>query len=63
MKQLVGRIASETLFYLGHWVHFPMVWFDWAWLYPVYSGLMNASHNIQTWAGNAGPWGTVKEDV
>ena len=63
MKQLVARAVSEVLYYLGHWTHFPMIWFDWAWLYLVYSGLMNASYDVQTWAGNAGPWDTTKEDV
>jgi hypothetical protein len=56
MKQLIGRVASEVLYYLGHWIHFPMIWFDWTWIYPTYSYLMNCSHRVQVWAGAGGPW-------
>jgi hypothetical protein len=61
MKQLIGRVASEVLYYLGDWIHYPMIWFDWAWIYPTYSYLMDRSYRIQTWGGAAGPWTTVKE--
>jgi hypothetical protein len=56
MKQWVGRAVSEVLFYLGHWIHFPMIWFDWAWLHRPYSYLMTCSHDVQVWAGTDGPW-------
>ena len=56
MKKIVGRIASEVLWYLGHWIHFPMHWFEWAWIYPVYNWLMTASHKVQQWSGNKLPW-------
>jgi hypothetical protein len=61
MKQLVARAASEVLYYLGHWIHFPMIWWDWAWLYPIYNRLMSASHAVQTWGGSTGPWQHTKE--
>jgi hypothetical protein len=56
MKQLIGRAVSEVLFYLGHWIHFPMIWFDWAWMHGPYSYLMTWSHAAQVWAGNDAPW-------
>ena len=56
VKKIIGRILSEVLFYLGHWISFPMSWFDWVWLYPTYSQLMCWSCNIQDWAGNDKPW-------
>lgn len=56
MKQLIGRCASEVLFCLGHWIHFPMDWFDWAWLYPAYNWLMDRSYRTQVWGGGVGPW-------
>ena len=61
MKQLIGRTVSEVLYYLGDWIHYPMVWWDWAWIYPAYSYLMDHSHRVQIWAGAAGPWTTVKD--
>jgi hypothetical protein len=56
MKQWIGRAVSEGLFYLGHWIHFPMIWFDWAWIHKPYSYLMTWSHAVQVWSGGAGPW-------
>ena len=56
MKQLIGRVTSEVLFCLGDWVSRPMCHWDWTWLYPTYNWLMDASHNIQVWASNDGPW-------
>ena len=56
MKQLSGRVVSEVLFALGHWVSLPMCRFDWAWLYPVYNKLMIWSSDVQDWAGNDLPW-------
>jgi len=56
MKKIIARIVSEMLYYLGHWISFPMQWFDWTWLYPIYNQLMNCSSNIQDWAGNDRPW-------
>ena len=61
MKQLIGRVVSEVLYYLGDWIHYPMIWFDWAWIYPAYSYLMDRSHRIQTWGGGNGPWQHTKE--
>jgi len=63
MKQLIGRVASEGLFYLGHWIHFPMLWFDWAWIHKPYSYLMTWSHAMQVWSGTTGPWqvDTIKD--
>ena len=40
IKQIAGRVASELLFYLGHAIHYPMIWFDWAWIHPAYDRLM-----------------------
>jgi hypothetical protein len=56
MKQIFARIVSEVLYYIGHWISFPMTWFDWAWLYPPYCRLMCWSCDIQEWAGNEKPW-------
>jgi hypothetical protein len=56
MKQLIGRAVSEVLFYLGDGVNRPMSHWDWAWLYPVYNWLMDASYRMQIWAGNDAPW-------
>jgi len=36
MKLMIAYIA----YYLGHWISFPMYWFDWGWLYPAYNRLM-----------------------
>ena len=56
MKQLIGRVVSEVLWYLGDWIHYPMIWFDWAWIYPGYNCLMIWSDDIQQWAGIDGKW-------
>jgi hypothetical protein len=56
IKKVLARLASEILFYLGHWISYPMTWFDWAWLYPAYNRLMTWSVNMQDWAGNEKPW-------
>jgi hypothetical protein len=57
MKQLAGRFASKVLYCLGDWVSRPMCYWDWAWIYPVYSWLMDSSYRVQVWAGTDGPWG------
>ena len=56
MKKIAGRSVSEILWSLGDWVHYPMRWFDWAWIYPVYNRLMTWSSDVQDWAGCSGPW-------
>jgi hypothetical protein len=56
MKQWIGRVTSEVLFCLGDWISRPMSYWDWAWLYPMYDWLMNASYRTQVWGGGAGPW-------
>ena len=56
MKQLIGRVVSEVLWFLGDWISRPMCYWDWAGLYPMYNWLMDASHGVQIWAGNDGPW-------
>ena len=56
MKKLLGRVVSEVLWYLGDWVSLPMIYWDWAWIYPVYNWLMDSSHRVQVWSGNDGPW-------
>ena len=63
MKQLIGRVASEVLFCLGDWVSRPMSHWDWAWLYPTYNWLMDASYTTQVWGGGAGLWqsNTIKD--
>ena len=63
MKQLIGRVVSEVLYYLGDQVSRPMCYWDWDWLYPTYNWLMDSSHRIQVWAGNTGPWSpyTIKD--
>jgi len=62
IKKVFARILSEVLYYLGHWISFPMHWFDWAWLYPTYSRLMLWSSKIQDWAGNTKPWQHIDEE-
>lgn len=61
MKKILARIASEVLYYLGHWISYPMHYFDWAWLYPIYNRLMMYSNDIQDWAGNDKPWKKINE--
>jgi hypothetical protein len=56
MKQLIGRVTSEVLYCLGDWVSRPMSHWDWAWLYPAYNWLMDASYRTQVWGGGAEPW-------
>ena len=33
-------MLAYIAYYLGHWISFPMHWYDWGWLYPVYNRLM-----------------------
>jgi len=61
IKKAFARIVSEVLYYLGHWISFPMSRFDWDWLYPVYNQLMTWSIDTQDWAGNDKPWENVDE--
>ena len=61
IKRIFARILSEILYYLGHWISFPMSWFDLGWLYPTYSRLMCWSSNIQDWAGNDKPWSKIND--
>lgn len=56
MKKILARIISEIFYYFGHWVSFPMHWFDSAWLFSIYSKLMCWSCDIQNWASNESPW-------
>jgi hypothetical protein len=56
MKQLIGCVVSEVLWFLGDWVSRPMYYWDWAWLYPTYNWLMDSSYSTQIWAGNDSPW-------
>jgi hypothetical protein len=56
MKKIIARIFSEILYCMGHWISFPMCYFDWAWLYPIYHRLMIWSSDVQDWAGNNKPW-------
>ena len=62
IKQVIGRVASEVLFFLGDLASRPMERFDWGWLYPTYNYLMNTSHRLQLWAGNDKPWGKYEQD-
>ena len=55
-NKICARIVSEILYYFGHWISFPMHWFDWAFLYPLYNNLMFWSISVQDWAGNDKPW-------
>jgi hypothetical protein len=63
MKQLIGRAASEVLWFLGDWISRPMYYWDWDWIYPAYNWLMDSSYQIQVWAGNNSPWhfGIIKD--
>jgi len=61
IKKIFARVASEVLYYLGHWISFPMHWFDWCWIYPTYNCLMCWSSDIQDWAGNNKPWEKINE--
>ena len=56
IKKVFARILSEVLYYLGHWISFPMYWFDWYWIYSIYNKIMLWSSEIQDWAGNDKPW-------
>ena len=56
IKKTFARIISEILYYLGDWIHYPMHWFDWAWIYPIYNKLMSWSGDVQMWGGNTEPW-------
>ena len=62
MKKLVAQAASEVLYYLGHWISFPMHWRYGHWIYPIYNKLMFWSSDIQEWGDTAGPWTTTKEE-
>jgi hypothetical protein len=63
MKQWIGGIVSQVLYSLGDWVSRPMYCWDWAWIYPGYNWLMDASYRTQVWGGGAGPWqhDTIKD--
>jgi hypothetical protein len=56
IKKILARALSEMLYYTGHWISFPMHWFDWYWIYPIYNKIMLWSSDIQDWAGNTKPW-------
>ena len=56
MRKLSGYIISWSLYWLGDLVSYPMHYFDWAWLYPIYNRLMIASVDVQDWAKIDGPW-------
>ena len=56
MKKFTAYILSWLLFWLGELISYPMNYFDWYWIYPVYNKLMLTSGNIQNWAGNITPW-------
>jgi hypothetical protein len=61
IKKVFARILSEVLYYLGHWISFPMHWFDLGFVYPIYNRLMCWSSDIQDWAGNDEPWRKVDD--
>ena len=54
-KILIGDVMSYILYWLGHIVSRPMLWFDWAFLYKTYNYLMIKSADIQHKTGK-GPW-------
>jgi hypothetical protein len=56
IKKFLARCVSEILYYIGHWISFPMSWFDWHWIYPIYNKIMLWSSAVQDWAGNDKPW-------
>jgi len=56
MKKILGYILSITLYRTGDLISYPMLRFDWAYLYPIYNQLMIWSYEIQKWAGIQGPW-------
>jgi hypothetical protein len=57
VKKIIGYLLSWILYWLGHLISYPMNYFDWPWLYPLYNRLMLSSYSIQRWAGNITPWG------
>lgn len=57
MKKIIGYLVSWLLYWLGDLISYPMNYFDWSWLYPLYNRLMLSSCSIQRWAGNITPWG------
>ena len=62
MKKVIAYIVSWALFWLGDIVSKPMQWFEWEWVYPVYSKIMFASLAVQEWANNDGPWEKPKDE-
>ena len=60
IKKMFARVISEILYIIGHLISFPMIWFDWGWLYPSYNRIMCYSVNVQDWADNKGPWGNYE---
>jgi hypothetical protein len=61
-KKVVGWPASNVLYYLGHWVSFPMNWCEQCGrLYPIYNTLMQWSFRIDEWA-DTNIWSVVIEE-
>jgi hypothetical protein len=56
MKKFLAHHLSWALFWIGHTVHLPMLWFNWVWIYPIYNKLMDVSYNIQKNIDVKGPW-------
>jgi hypothetical protein len=58
-KQVLILLASWAIFSFGHLISWPMRWFRWGWLYPIYNRLMVTSHNVQGPSAR-GPWSEMK---
>jgi cytochrome oxidase assembly protein ShyY1 len=56
IKRAIGRILSESLYFVGDLISYPMTWYGLAWIYPIYNCIMLWSDSIQTWSGASGPW-------
>ncbi|CAB3730205.1 hypothetical protein LMG22037_05515 [Paraburkholderia phenoliruptrix] len=64
MKRVIGWPIAWALFWIGHVLSRPLIWWHWAdclapVLYPAYSRCMLASSDVQDWAGTKGPWEAV----
>lgn len=56
-RKIIAWPVTWICYGLGHIISKPMLWFDWAWIYPAYNNLMGWSYDIQLWGGDDfGPW-------
>lgn len=73
-KKLIGRLAAEVCYYIGHWSWLVFEAFckeesydeeanrfTWPleWLWNIYQHSMSASYTVQEWGGAEKPWVAV----